>query len=42
MLKVWAEDRVVVGALGLEEGAGEAFLLKWIHGGDSEENDKDV
>lgn len=35
MLKVWAEGRVVEGAPGLEEGAGEAFLQKRIHAGDS-------
>lgn len=42
MLKVWAEGRVVEGAPGLEEGAGEAFLQKRIHGGDTGEDKEDV
>lgn len=37
MLEVGAEGGVVEGALLLEEGAGEAFFLKRILGGNSEE-----
>lgn len=34
MLVVRAEDSIVVCALWPEEGAGQAFFMKWIHSGE--------
>ncbi len=42
VVMVGAERRVVVRALGFEEGAAETLFLKRIHAGDSEENNRDV